>query len=219
MLKHFLMSIFLVALAVSAAVGQEKKAVPPPPKPADEGPSLEVTMKFIQKKLAERDGLKWTWSADSQEGYHIEPVFETVEFDLGACQERWASKTVESNGTTDTAQWLYETTLSFRNVEKIEVLPYQDFENRRVIESGHPEQQGTMSPAGFYAVLAVMNHDGPARLKVTKTTLPGRAVTTNASSLKKVEITMEDEDSANRLAKAMVHAVELCGGGSKPEAF
>ena len=28
-----------------------------------------------------------------------------------------------------------------------------------------------------------------------------------------------DEDTANRVAKAMVHAVELCGGGSKPEPF
>jgi hypothetical protein len=25
------------------------------------------------------------------------------------------------------------------------------------------------------------------------------------------------EEMANRIAKAMVHAVELCGGGSKPE--
>jgi hypothetical protein len=30
---------------------------------------------------------------------------------------------------------------------------------------------------------------------------------------------LRDEDTANRLAKALVHAVELCGGGSKPEPF
>jgi hypothetical protein len=28
-----------------------------------------------------------------------------------------------------------------------------------------------------------------------------------------------DEDMANRVAKALVHAVELCGGGGKPEPF
>jgi hypothetical protein len=28
-----------------------------------------------------------------------------------------------------------------------------------------------------------------------------------------------DEQLANRVAKAMVHAVELCGGGRKPEPF
>jgi hypothetical protein len=28
-----------------------------------------------------------------------------------------------------------------------------------------------------------------------------------------------DEQLANRVAKALVHAVELCGGGTKPEPF
>jgi hypothetical protein len=28
-----------------------------------------------------------------------------------------------------------------------------------------------------------------------------------------------DQEMANRVANAMVHAVELCGGGSKPEPF
>lgn len=28
-----------------------------------------------------------------------------------------------------------------------------------------------------------------------------------------------DEDTANRVAKALVHAVELCGGGSEHEPF
>ena len=34
-----------------AALAQGKKNVAPPPKPADEGPSLEVTMKFMEDKL------------------------------------------------------------------------------------------------------------------------------------------------------------------------
>jgi hypothetical protein len=32
-------------------------------------------------------------------------------------------------------------------------------------------------------------------------------------------LSFRDEDAANRVAKALVHAVELCGGGSKPELF
>lgn len=28
-----------------------------------------------------------------------------------------------------------------------------------------------------------------------------------------------DEDTANRVAKAVVHAIETCGGGSAPEPF
>jgi CRISPR/Cas system CMR subunit Cmr6 (Cas7 group RAMP superfamily) len=32
-------------------------------------------------------------------------------------------------------------------------------------------------------------------------------------------VLFSDEQMANRVAKAMVHAVELCGGGGKPEPF
>jgi hypothetical protein len=47
-------AIFAVALiATTAALAQQN--VPPPPKPEpDKGPSLEVTMKFIQEKISEQ---------------------------------------------------------------------------------------------------------------------------------------------------------------------
>jgi hypothetical protein len=45
------MTLCFVVLATSAALAQQKKTVPPPPKPADEGPSPEVTTKFIQDKM------------------------------------------------------------------------------------------------------------------------------------------------------------------------
>src|SRR5580700_5760517 len=50
-MKHWLIMIGCAVLVVSGASAQQKKAVPPPPKPKDEGPSLEVTMKFIQDKV------------------------------------------------------------------------------------------------------------------------------------------------------------------------
>src|ERR1022692_5124699 len=43
-------------LGCICANGQD---VPPPPKPKDDGPSLEVTMKFIQDKLAEVGRVNW----------------------------------------------------------------------------------------------------------------------------------------------------------------
>jgi hypothetical protein len=33
------------------------------------------------------------------------------------------------------------------------------------------------------------------------------------------ELRFEEQDMANRVGQAMLHAVELCGGGSKPEPF
>jgi hypothetical protein len=48
-MKRSLLTMCFAVLTVSGALAQQKKAVPPP-KPAD-GPSLEVTMKFIQDKM------------------------------------------------------------------------------------------------------------------------------------------------------------------------
>jgi len=33
------------------------------------------------------------------------------------------------------------------------------------------------------------------------------------------QLFFRDSEMANRIAKALVHAVELCGGGSQPEPF
>jgi hypothetical protein len=55
----FAASVSVVLLAAGPALGQKK--VPPPPKPTDSGPTLEVTLKFVQDKIAE-DG-KFTYSA------------------------------------------------------------------------------------------------------------------------------------------------------------
>src|SRR5271170_2470970 len=50
-MKPCLMTLWIVALTASAAWSQERKDVPPPPKREDNGPSLTVTMTFIQDKL------------------------------------------------------------------------------------------------------------------------------------------------------------------------
>ena len=50
-MKRCLRTICFATLMASGAVAQQKKSVPPPPKPQDAGPSLEVTMKFIQDKM------------------------------------------------------------------------------------------------------------------------------------------------------------------------
>jgi len=50
-MKHCFMTMCFAVLAVSTVLAQERKAVPPPPKPTDDGPSREVSMKFIQDKM------------------------------------------------------------------------------------------------------------------------------------------------------------------------
>jgi hypothetical protein len=57
-MKHYLMSICFAILTVTVAAAQEKQTVSLPPKPADDGPSLEATMKFIQEKMNGEEGAK-----------------------------------------------------------------------------------------------------------------------------------------------------------------
>jgi len=75
-MKRCMMTVCFTALAVSAALAQEKKTVPPPPKPADEGPSLEVTMKFIQDKMNDHGTVGYVVTNSSLNGvlfrnYHV----------------------------------------------------------------------------------------------------------------------------------------------------
>src|SRR5579863_1987472 len=58
-MKLGLMAICFAVFVVSGALAQQKKAVPPPPKPADDGPNLEVTMKFIQDKVNDVGALNY----------------------------------------------------------------------------------------------------------------------------------------------------------------
>src|SRR5580700_11220871 len=68
-MKRGLMAIGFAVLAVSWALAQQKKSVLPPPKPADEGPSLEVTMKFIQDKLNDVGAVNYaTYTHDNAAG-------------------------------------------------------------------------------------------------------------------------------------------------------
>jgi hypothetical protein len=84
-MKRCSMMICFAVLAVSTASAQEKKAVPPPPKPADEGSSLGVmpagadlasTMKAIEDRLRSTGRITWT-----QNTMVIRPIDNGVNFE------------------------------------------------------------------------------------------------------------------------------------------
>lgn len=82
--------------------------------------------------------------------------------------------------------------LSFHRIGKIEVLTFRDYVARRL--SDHPEYKITVASPGF--VLYVTTPGGEPK-----------------------QLYFSDEVLANRVAKAMVHAAELCGAGSNKEPF
>jgi hypothetical protein len=202
-MKRSLIFLCIVALAAWAAWAQEKKDAAPSPKSADDGPNLEVTMKFIQEKLSAKSGPEWKIVADPAtciltEGRHHDP------------------------GPGNSTFWEVETTLPFREVAKIEVIPAQEYYRQAGLEQPDNLSANTsVLRVSTTTVNSVHTHER----KVCKKGRcmnddAGRKVESRQSDSFKGEwSTGFDEDLANRVAKAMLHAVELCGGGSKPEPF
>lgn len=167
------------ALLAATALAQEKKDAPPPPKPEDNGPSLEVTMKFIQEKLKDK-----LLKHFDQENIVADPV---------SCQ-----LTVTDGGRAKGDTTIIRS-LSFREVENIHVGPQVD-------EDGQ-------ATGAFSLGISMESQTG-----VHHTYIYDKKHRKEASS-GGYQFQFTDEDIANRIAKAMIHAVELCGGGSKPEPF
>jgi hypothetical protein len=209
----------LAATAVSTKSAQ-RKAVPPPPKPADEGPSLEVTMKFIQDKLNQEGSVSYI------ESYHNSITGEQG----GPWKHSFASsveevypsgglslKTVHAwpmAGHRDT----FTHRLCFKEVEKLEVLSMAEYANREATRKGNPELVYQYDPPA-YELLIHMTSGKTLPTHVQRVKGDSTPIEETEESTAEIDLPFPDEDTANRLAKAMVHAVELCGGGSKPEPF
>ncbi len=196
-MKRWLLAVCFAIVAVSAALAQEKKNVSAA-KPADEGPSLEVTMKFIQDKLNDVGPVDFViYRHNDIQG----------DDDIGKVRAE-CTKVVADPGTCRVSYHLkYEGDLNFppphdydvefrlKDVQDVLVVPTDQFLNEKAAGAGHPEFSYKVGPPVFTLKVRISHAKG-----------------VNA-------VHFLDEEMANRVAKAMVHAVEVCGGGGKPEPF
>jgi len=180
-------SLLSVLLLTIAAVGQ--KAVPPPPKPADHNPSLPTTMKFIQDKLNDEGTFNYVIFVHDDVGGSEwtlrKVVAETnVVADPATCRINYHWKDVK-NGST-----VYDTDLWFnlKGVQSLSVMTLEQNQKLVDTDSGEPGRSYRIEPAIFVL----------------------RVIQTRNSHY---DFFFHDEETANRVAKAMTHAVELCGGG------
>jgi hypothetical protein len=105
-------------------------------------------------------------------------------------------------------------------VEKLEVHQDKDCDEWRPNYDGTCED-GDVTPAFALEVLMTTNHSVHERYteKEKKLFIPSKTVHLSDGDFGSMSWAFPDEDVANRVAKAIVHAVELCGGGSQPEPF
>ena len=231
-MKYWFTSILAFGFAI-AAWGQQ--SAPPPAKSADSGPTLAATMQFIQEKLSEQGKVGWAENLNNQTAVTRRKFVQLTDImaDPAACT-LYATETVDSSidaarGKTlsmggkpinadDFRTHTVETeTISFKQVEKITVEKIQDISNKVLAESAHPEIMMTVTPPVFYVVLSASS----AVFSFHFSTTTGNQTPVEKDTTGKANyLAFRDEDTANHVAKAMIHAMELCGGGvTKKELF
>jgi hypothetical protein len=154
-----------------------------------EGPSLAATMSFIQEKLK------------AQASYQSRlDVFADVVADPGTCQ---LTLTTAKRPVPGREFIFIKIKFSFRDVEKIEATPIHGYDSSETSPGLHVLMN---SRTGVHHH-SEQKFPGAKKLKISDFDEEGAL------------LNFPDEDIADRVAKAMIHAVELCGGGSKPEPF
>ena len=193
-------------------LAQQKKTVPPPPKPADEGPSLEATMKFIQEKMNDHGPVFTLISRNNvnprSEKYYS--LLSDVVADVSTCALHVKQKVTWPDVP---AENVVISTSPFKDVDSIAVESAQDMDNRHAAENGHPEVSVSYTPAEYLLSLNGTKKDAFSFHDVTAS---------DKEAPRSIDYTgqqntfyFRDDETANRIAKAMQRAVELCGGGSK----
>ncbi|MGD0683067.1 MAG: hypothetical protein ABR990_13575 [Terracidiphilus sp.] len=190
-MKSIARVVYVVCFAVLlSAPALTQTAVPPPPRPADSGPSLAATMQFIQERVGQQGKINFALYVHDNAAGNDWIVQKAVEFTnivphpetciLNFHFKLWHDGSI----ATDQDFWI-----PFRDVEDVVIQPVEqsikDVDNK----AGYTTRSYRSDPPVF-------------ALRVR------RKVTFN-------EFDFTDEDMANRVAKAMVHAIELCGGGNK----
>jgi len=211
--------ICLMTMSASSVWAQEKKPVPPPPKPAVEGPSLVVTMKFIADKMNGQGQVDYLFkeSIAQPNTLRIHSRLSDVVANSAACTLSTTQLTLsnfdglvtDENRTRSTK---VTSTVSLKQVELIAVESTRD--GMHLYSDEEAAQVGvTVTPPVFDLVLSASE----PLFSFRKFVMVGNHPFSDGDDIasKEIDYTFRDENTANRVAKAMVHAVELCGGGNK----
>jgi hypothetical protein len=162
--------------------------------PAAEGPSLHATMKFVREKSDVGPVNYVVYSHDNTAGTDSanrnKIEITHLVANADACRIDYHIK-IERDGTVITD---VDAGILLKDVRDMMVMPLEQQQKEVDTAAGHPEFSYRFDPSVF--VLKMNRTDKGANW-----------------------LYFFDEQMANRVAKAMVHAVELCGGGGKAEPF
>jgi hypothetical protein len=157
------------------------------------GPGLEETLSFIEDKLNQQGALNWLSTvSDTVKGTSGSPIQMSVTVSGAAGDPRSCRLTyhwTKIDGGKNNGDSVFALTL--RRVEKLSVMTMEQANNAQHAREGHPELVETLSPPMYELVI-------------------------NGAANRAWYFPFADQDLSNRVAKAILHAVELCGGGKEP---
>jgi hypothetical protein len=187
--RIWLVSLAMICFASSVALAQQK--VPPPPKPPDQGPSLQETMKFIEDKLNGVGPVNFVIFLHDDVAGNDWTIQRKVEISKVNAQPEICNVAYHATVTENGAVIINtDPGIPLKAVENIIVTPLEQRLKEVNTAAGHPSWNSRVQPPVF--VLKIVRPNGGIG-----------------------EVYFLEEDLANRVAKAMVHAVELCGDGNK----
>src|ERR1039458_6594273 len=216
----------LKAVMAQGATPADSQSVPAP---ADSGPSLAKSLKFIQDKVNQQGSIAYSESMiDASTGKDVGTSFQfsqgsqvvVVDPAGGLSLQETTSVvlsgfgSVTSNGTTT---WQ----VNFKDVDKLEVQNSSDYKHNAAPAFVYQD-----TPL-FYELVVHLAPGKTVRYH-SRMTVCTTGVIIHKQSCKPTEsdtnvgvfaLHFRDEETADRVAKAMIHAIELCGGGSQPEPF
>jgi hypothetical protein len=185
----------LVLTVFSAALAQQPVA--PPSKPAASGPSMAETMQLIQKELNKFGKSNFTVITRDELGGPDHVAQFTTEIsnvvaDSASCTVRYHWKSSTKDQVSDDEDF----SLNLHDVQSVRVMTYVQY-----VREVDGEDTDHTDPKDWYTKF------DPTMLIL----FPQLA----GDKTGEYGFIFADEEIANRIAKVLTHAVELCGGGSK----
>jgi hypothetical protein len=190
--------------------------------PTTSGPSLAESLKFIQDKVNQQGSIAYTESvsyasngADIGSSFQYSQESQVVAVDPagGLSLQETTSVAVRGITSNGTATWQ----VNIKDLDKLEVLSSAEYKHR--FAQGYVYVD---SPPFFELLVHLASGKTVLQHSRTMVTSGRRGKPTESEDNKNAGefvLHFRDEDTADRAAKAMIHAIELCGGGSKPELF
>jgi hypothetical protein len=147
MAKPFLTTFCCVLVAVSAATAQDASAA----KPTDQGPTLEVTMKFIQDKITQQGTMNFAvYSHDSTDQsdsvYQVSKELTGVTANPDSCrilyQERTGKKEDEWQGISTLG-------VDMKTLQDVLVMNLEQAIDLNDADTGHPARTSRVNPPAW----------------------------------------------------------------------